>query len=98
MSDTVTLWACTDCLYELEFDEDFEDMRTDDQRKQASATRASFSNGISPGLMRCDHDCNYEMEWQSGECTCERIEFTWSPCDVCGSPLGGERHAYTGRL
>jgi hypothetical protein len=28
-----------------------------------------------------------------GECDCEENTFSWSPCDVCGSNLGGSRHA-----
>jgi hypothetical protein len=28
-----------------------------------------------------------------GECECETDSFSWSPCDVCGGNLGGERHA-----
>ena len=27
------------------------------------------------------------------ECDCEVDSFSWSPCDYCGSNLGGERHA-----
>jgi hypothetical protein len=28
-----------------------------------------------------------------GECECEQTTFSWSPCDVCGSHLGGAREA-----
>ena len=30
---------------------------------------------------------------RGGECECERQSFTWSPCDVCDSNLGGARDA-----
>lgn len=29
------------------------------------------------------------------DCDCERITFTWSSCDGCGSRLGGSREALT---
>lgn len=28
------------------------------------------------------------------ECDCDRLEFSWSSCDACGSNLGGDRHAF----
>lgn len=30
---------------------------------------------------------------RGGDCECEQVTFTWSPCDVCGSNLGGARDA-----
>jgi len=38
------------------------------------------------------HDLQTESD-RGGECDCEVNTFSWSPCDVCGSNLGGERHA-----
>jgi hypothetical protein len=29
------------------------------------------------------------------DCECEQEGFSWSSCDVCGSPLGGDRFAVT---
>jgi hypothetical protein len=54
---------------------------------------------VAPGMMREDHACTDEAGRtapdRGGECDCETLAFTWSPCDVCGGNLGGERHAVT---
>jgi hypothetical protein len=38
------------------------------------------------------HDLETEQD-RGGECECETKTFSWSPCDVCDSNLGGARHA-----
>ena len=43
-------------------------------------------------VMARSHDLATEPD-RGGECECERQSFTWSPCDVCGSNLGGARDA-----
>lgn len=52
---------------------------------------------LTAGLLREAHDpwcddpdtCSIEGEG------CEHHTFSWSPCDGCGSTLGGDRHALT---
>ena len=48
--------------------------------------------------MRDEHSCLDDfggmIAGEAGsECDCETMSFSWSPCDVCGSNLGGERSA-----
>jgi hypothetical protein len=38
------------------------------------------------------HELQTEAD-RGGECECETDSFSWSACDVCGSNLGGQRHA-----
>jgi hypothetical protein len=43
-------------------------------------------------VMARGHDLETEPD-RGGDCDCERRSFSWSPCDVCGSNLGGTRDA-----
>ncbi len=43
------------------------------------------------GILNSDHECG---DPESGECDCERITFSTSQCDGCGSYLHGERHGF----
>ena len=36
-----------------------------------------------------------ESEREAGECECDQTNFSWSPCEGCGSYLGGYRHTFT---
>lgn len=46
-----------------------------------------------PGIVSVTaHDLETESD-RGGECECEHSSFSWSPCDVCGSNLGGRRDA-----
>ena len=43
-------------------------------------------------------DCISDEDGQiypTDDCQCDYISFSWSPCDGCGSKLGGERQAHT---
>ena len=35
------------------------------------------------------HDCTHS---DSEDCPMEEVSFSWSACDICGDPLGGDRH------
>ena len=51
------------------------------------------STGASPGCAECGlEDCD-EMEGDAYECAGEP-SFSWSPCEVCDSTLGGDRHPW----
>ena len=62
---------------------------------------------VSPGLAaicpecRAAHDYDSEQAfadaYESGE-LCDEGGFSWSPCDACGSHLGGNRYAAHGFL
>lgn len=54
---------------------------------------------VTAGLLAEEHDdqcANHNVaEVMDHECECDRIEFSKRPCEGCGSPLAGERHALT---
>jgi hypothetical protein len=50
-----------------------------------------FGNDL-PIVSIASHDLQTDGD-RGGDDFCEVISFSWSPCDVCGSSLGGERHA-----
>ena len=37
----------------------------------------------------CESNC------AEGECECDSIPFSWSPCPACGTTLGGSRETFT---
>jgi hypothetical protein len=54
-----------------------------------------FSTGLCPGCAQCAS--NYSMDadefaaaWDAGKIEGE-THFSWQPCEVCGSTLGGDR-------
>ena len=38
--------------------------------------------------------CDCKNDYQD-DCECDYTDFSWSPCDACGSSLGGYRHTFT---
>ncbi len=59
----------------------------------------AVSSGVCPGCETCRESLGYESlkalhkAWQTGE-TPDESHFSWSPCDVCGCRLGGDRHIW----
>lgn len=51
---------------------------------------------VTPGMTQEYHSCGREDDAYFGECDCERIEFSTSSCDGCGTPYHGSREAVTG--
>lgn len=49
----------------------------------------SVTMGLS--LSYDEHECDDPAE---GDCDCETITYSTSPCEGCGSRLYGERHAF----
>ena len=39
-------------------------------------------------------DCYCKNGYQE-ECECDFTEFSWDPCEGCGTTLGGYRHTFT---
>ena len=88
-------WACQDCLLLLcggetppELDED----ETDAYLSRIGATTGNVLVTLGRRLESCGCD-----DWDTDEHRdgCERLGFSWSRCDVCGSTLGGGREAVT---
>lgn len=92
-------WACTDCLVLLANGEDPADTMTqleiNDWHREIDRRNAGYE--ITLGMLREDHSCQDEngntASDNGDECNCEVKTFSWSACHVCGSNLGGERHA-----
>jgi hypothetical protein len=90
-----TIWVCTDCMI-LDVNGD-EPVDPDPTQPLPWALWADAKMGdTTPGITREAHTCDDPDSWERGEdCGCEEREFSWSPCDGCGSSLGGTRHAFT---
>ena len=106
MNDTTTYcpsWCCTDCLMLIAYDEmppEMDELATD--AWLAEIARRSDGGHWTLGMAADyhDQDCpniNHETgEWLgNADCSCEEQEFSWRQCEVCGSTLGGTRHAVT---
>ena len=91
-------WCCVDCLVELANGESPADLSEEElAARQAGIEARNAGYSITLGLLREEHACTDEAGQTAGdlggECDCETNSFSWSPCDVCGSNLGGERAA-----
>jgi hypothetical protein len=91
-------WACTDCLILLangDAPAELDEAELAAWLAEIDTRNAGYQ--ITLGLLREDHACTDEAGQteadRGGECECEVQSFSWSACDVCGSNLGGERHA-----
>lgn len=75
---------------------------TDAVEAQSKREGLRGSGSIAPGFTSicgdcrdrydfcCEHSAN--AAWEAGEIE-EEGSFSWTPCDLCGSHLGGDRHA-----
>lgn len=95
-----TAWVCVDCYYAHHgFPED------EDYPPAREPLSLIGDHEVTAGLLADGHihDCpNFPMledgtrgDFVGTDCDCERVSFSWSPCQGCGSPLGGEREALT---
>lgn len=90
-------WACTDCMILLANGEEPPERTEDELRAwHAAITRCTEGTTVTIGRMLGEDGCECPDtssvdHWEG----CERLAFTWSSCDHCGSTLGGERHAVT---
>lgn len=99
MNVITTGWACSDCTMLIANGETPAEM----DETQTAAWLAEIDRRADGGYWvnggEHDSDCDNlddEGNWVgTSDCDCERIEFTWSSCDVCGSHLGGGRDAVT---
>jgi hypothetical protein len=99
--DDVVLWACVDCLqyaagipekdrgepYPPAVLEAVERMRRDNYPACVELIPGSgdHHDGCAQGQ---DYDADCDCEYDNGG-------FSWSPCEMCLSSLGGDRHAIT---
>lgn len=57
-----------------------------------------FGPGERVALGTGEHTCKEsarEYPCEPEECDCDVLGFSWSSCEGCGSPLGGDRYAVT---
>jgi hypothetical protein len=94
-------WACTDCLILLANGDDPAEKNEQELADwHAAIDRHIGDSEITIGMLASEHadDCPVKIQDTHDavdECDCETDSFSWSACDVCGSNLGGERHAVT---
>lgn len=99
--DLATLWACTDCYFAA-VNDDYNNIESAEHEQEVRAAIERVGD-ITPGLDYSQHadDCDVTRDYLEGvasdcpECDCDQISFSWSPCEICLSPLGGSRHAFT---
>lgn len=89
-------WACTDCFVLLVNG----DMPGHMSEEEVNEWHARYVKGIgdtevTPGMLAEYHECANDNGDRPEECDCETRTFSWSPCDICHSNLGGTRHAIT---
>lgn len=102
--DSCTIWVCVDCMlhhangecgncHSLSYDgEDCHDREPMGLIDQPMSGR----DVVTMGMLKEHHECDTRWsDWRERDCGCETNSFSWSPCDGCGSRLGGERHAFT---
>lgn len=79
----ITFTACIDCLHFIEFGITADPDATVEQFN----AHAELIEQRFPG-QRLWYDGSEESE----------IDFSWSPCECCGSTLGGSRHRMAGEV
>lgn len=90
-----TIWVCVDC-YETHHGVR-EEWREPPDREPLCLLDESVVV-VTAGRWPHEPDCPnvVDGEWVGEhDCDCERMEFSWSPCEGCGSTLGGAREALT---
>lgn len=90
----VQIWVCVDC-YMAHHGYDEHELGHAPDREPLSLIGEDCE--ILSGGEHAD-DClsMVDGEWVGEtDCDCERIAFTWSACEGCGSQLGGAREALT---
>lgn len=101
-TDYTVLWVCQDCYLTHAGYDEHELGYTPDR---APLSLIDQDDEVCAGLPAEEHadDCpvwlgdpnGEDVPVDGAECECEQDSFSWSPCDGCGSPLGGTRDALT---
>mgnify|MGYP005822739819 CR=1 FL=1 len=87
--DTLELAICSDCyMYYHDTDSLGSDYLTPEM---AHDIRQGFDR-LGDVIMGDTHgeDCDDPEDWE--DCNCNETHFSWSPCGICASYLGGNRH------
>lgn len=88
-ANTANVWGCIDCTLTHANGECGENP----DREPLGLIKPGEE--LTMGLPAGEHaDSCTEVDREEG-CDCERQEFSNSDCDLCGSALAGERHAFT---
>lgn len=84
------LWACVDCLFAIANGDYPEDPERRAEVEAGLIQNPAIGLGHLHGEEFCgtDHGDDYDSQTE-----CETHDFSWTPCHVCGSHLGGSRHA-----
>jgi len=94
MVDTYTVWACTDCLHHYANGEC--GSCHGDHGHDREPLSLAIAEDVTMGMLAARHDCyDEENDSREDECDCETINHSYSSCELCGSHLHGERHAFT---
>lgn len=94
-------WACTDCFVLLVNGDIPADMEGLELAEYLDRYDAAMTSGaeITPGMLAEFHAERCPRYGEHGDdgsdCDCETQDFSWSPCGICRSNLGGSRHAVT---
>jgi hypothetical protein len=93
---TMPVWACIDC-YMLHCNGETDPNMTETETEEFLERYARGTEGteVTAGMLAEFHDCTDDDGNLADECECERMTFSWSPCGICGSNLGGSRDAVT---
>ena len=95
--ESYPVWVCVDCYY-------VHHGIADDEPSEPNVEPLSLipqDADVTSGLVEEEHDDDCPNFDEDGEWLgaydepCERIEFSWSACEGCGSRLGGARFALT---
>lgn len=92
-------WCCTDCLMLLANGDTSGNpyCETEEAQEAWLALIEAKTQGceMTLGMMREEHASDCDANETGSDCECETTDFSMSSCDVCGSRLGGSRHAVT---
>jgi hypothetical protein len=83
---------CTPCYMFAHYgDETFGSDETPDMRRDIVAGFETLDDAIIDDAHH--DDCKIVVNYaNSHDCTCYEAHFSWMPCDICNSTLGGDRH------
>lgn len=90
-ANTVTIWVCIDCMFSHANGETSSDEAPDCE----PWCLIDKGDEVAMGIMADEHADSCTPEDREEGCDCATDSFSWSPCEGCGSSLGGERHAFT---
>ncbi len=80
-----TVWACFDCALAHANGEVSDDLPEGCVPLSEVREDEQVTMGVLNHFSGCIGD----------DCKCDRIDFTWSPCELCTCRLGGERQGMT---